>query len=87
MKASHLALSLAIALWSSGAAVANDAPPSDESLREMFKLAHTEETMNGMKPQLDAIIATSMRRSASSRCISCSYGPIRRLILKTKSTA
>jgi uncharacterized protein len=61
MKASHFALSLAVALWSGGVAFANDAPPSDESLREMFKLAHTEETMNGMKPQLDAIITSSMR--------------------------
>jgi hypothetical protein len=38
MKPSHIALTLVFALWSSGAAVANDAPPSDESLREMFKL-------------------------------------------------
>ena len=116
MQASHLALSLAIALWSSGAAVANDAPPSDESLREMFKLAHTEETMNGMKPQLDAIIASSTKQVSQGQEITPerraimdrmreklaaaynetfsfeplhlrSYGPIRRLILKTKSTA
>ena len=67
MKAGHLALSLAISVWASGAAFANDAPPSDESLREMFKLAHTEETMNGMKPQLDAIIASSMKEVSQGK--------------------
>jgi hypothetical protein len=67
MKASYLALPLAFSLWSGGAAVANDAPPSDDSLREMFTLAHTEETMNGMKPQLDAIITSSMKEVSQGK--------------------
>jgi hypothetical protein len=67
MRPSHLALTLAFAIWSSGAAFANDAPPSDESLREMFKLAHTEETMNGMKPQIDAIIASSTKEVSQGK--------------------
>jgi len=67
MKASHLALSLAFTVWSSGAAFANDAPPSDESIRAMFTLAHTEETMNGMKPQLDAIITSSMKEVSQGK--------------------
>ncbi len=54
-------LFLAFVFWSGGAAFANDAPPSDESLREMFTLTRTEETMNGMKPQVDALIASSMK--------------------------
>jgi uncharacterized protein len=61
MKASHLGFALALSLWTSGAAFANDAPPSDESIRQMFTLARSEETMNGMKPQLDAMIAASMK--------------------------
>jgi hypothetical protein len=61
MKASHLALSLGFALWSSGVAFANDAPPSDQSLRDLFAVTRTEETMNGMKPQLDAIITSSTK--------------------------
>ena len=67
MKAGCLALSLALCLLSGGAAFANDAPPSDESLREMFRLAHTEETMNGMKPQLDAIITSSTKDVAQGQ--------------------
>jgi hypothetical protein len=55
------------AFWSSGAAFANDAPPSDESLREMFKLAHTEETMNSMKPQIDAIITSSTKEVSQGK--------------------
>jgi uncharacterized protein len=67
MKASHFAMSLAFALWSNGAALAGDAPPSDESLRELSKLAHTEETMSGMKPQLDAIITSSMKEVSQGK--------------------
>jgi len=67
MKASYLAFPLAFSLWASGAAFANDAPPSDDSLREMFALAHTQETMNGMKPQLDAIITSSMKEVSQGK--------------------
>jgi hypothetical protein len=61
MKLSRLALSLVLSVGPIGAAFANDAPPSDESLRELFTIAHTEETLKGMKPQLDAIIAASVK--------------------------
>ncbi len=67
MKASYVMLSLAFSLWSSGAAIANDAPPSDESLRELFTVTRTEETMNGMKPQLDAIISSSMKEVSQGK--------------------
>jgi hypothetical protein len=67
MKPSHLALTLVFAFWSSGAAFANDAPPSDESLRELFKLVHTEETMNAMKPQLDAILTSSTKEVSQGK--------------------
>src|SRR5271155_5763400 len=61
MKASHLGFALTLSLWTSGAAFANDAPPTDESIRQMFTLTRAEETMNGMKPQLDAMITASMK--------------------------
>jgi uncharacterized protein len=68
MKASYVGFALALALWAAaGPAFANDAPPSDESLHEMFTLAHTEETMNGMKPQLDAIITSSMKEVSQGK--------------------
>ena len=67
MKASYLALPLTLSLWTSGAAFANDAPPSDESLRELFAVTRTEETMNGMKPQLDAIIASSTKEVSQGK--------------------
>jgi uncharacterized protein len=60
-------LFLAFCFWSGGAAFANDAPPSDESLRQLFALAHTEETMNSMKPQLDAIISSSMKEVSQGK--------------------
>jgi uncharacterized protein len=67
MKAGYLAFPLALSLWASGAAFANDAPPSDESLRELFTVTHTEETMNAMKPQLDAMIAAPMKEVSQGK--------------------
>jgi uncharacterized protein len=68
MIARHFGFALALTLWAAaGPAIANDAPPSDASIREMFTLARTEETLNGMKPQLDAMITASMKEVSQGK--------------------
>ena len=70
MKAGYLGFALTLMLWAAaGPAIANDAPPSDESLREMFTLARVEETMNGAKPQLEAIITSSLQEVSQGKQI------------------
>jgi uncharacterized protein len=41
---------------------ANDAPPSDVSIQELLTLTRSEELINAMKPQLNAMISASMNQ-------------------------
>jgi hypothetical protein len=52
-----LVLSMLIVAWP---AFANDAPPSDASIQELLTLTQSEELINGMKPQLNAMISSSI---------------------------
>jgi hypothetical protein len=49
----RFALSMLIVAWP---VFANDAPPSDVSIQELLTLTRSEELVNGMKPQLIAMI-------------------------------
>jgi hypothetical protein len=51
------------------AAFANDAPPSDASIQELTTLAHSQEVFSGMKPQMDAMIASSMKEASQGQII------------------
>src|ERR1700733_12246461 len=51
------------------AAFANDAPPSDASIQELTTLARTQEVFSGMKPQVDAMIAASMKEASQGQTI------------------
>jgi hypothetical protein len=51
------------------AAFANDAPPSDASIQELTTLAHSQEVFSGMKPQMDAMIASSMKEASQGQTI------------------
>jgi uncharacterized protein len=59
---------LTTALISFGA-FANDAPPSDSSLQELSTLSHNQEVFNGMKPQLDAMITSSIKEASQGQTI------------------
>jgi uncharacterized protein len=50
------ALSMLIIAWP---VFANEAPPSDASIQELLTLTRSEEMLNGMKPQLNAMISAS----------------------------
>ena len=50
-------------------ASANDAPPSDTSIQELGTLAHSQELFNGMKPQVDAMIASSLKEASQGQDI------------------
>jgi len=52
-----------------GAAFANDAPPSDASIAELTTLSHSQEIFNGVKPQLDAMLTSSMKEAAQGQVI------------------
>src|SRR3984957_7771109 len=51
------------------AAFANDAPPSDASIQELTTLARSQEVFSGMKPQVDAMIASSMKEASQGQTI------------------
>jgi uncharacterized protein len=51
------------------AAFADDAPPSDASILELTTLAHSQEVYRGMKSQLDATIASSMKEASQGQVI------------------
>jgi hypothetical protein len=51
------------------AAFANDAPPSDASIQELNTLAHSQEIFSGMKPQMDAMIASAMKEASQGQVI------------------
>ena len=53
------ALSMLIVAWP---VFANDAPPSDVSIQELLTLTRSEELVNGMKPQLNAMISASINQ-------------------------
>lgn len=52
-----------------GAAFANDAPPSDASIAELTTLSHSQELFNAVKPQLDAMLTSSMKEAAQGQVI------------------
>jgi len=51
------------------AAFANDAPPSDASIQELTTLAHTQDVYRGMKPQMDAMISSSIKEASQGQTI------------------
>jgi uncharacterized protein len=51
------------------AAFANDAPPSDASILELSTLSHSQELYSGMRPQMDAMIASSMKEASQGQTI------------------
>ena len=51
------------------AAFANDAPPSDASIQELTTLSRSQEAYNGMRAQMDAMIATSMKEASRGQTI------------------
>jgi uncharacterized protein len=51
------------------AAFANDAPPSDASIQELTMLAHSQEVYRGMKPQMDAMISSSIKEASQGQTI------------------
>jgi uncharacterized protein len=60
---------LSSTLFIACAAFANDAPPSDASIQELATMAHTQEVFSGMKPQMDAMIASSMKEASQGQTI------------------
>jgi uncharacterized protein len=51
------------------AAFANDAPPSDASILELSTLSRSQEILRGMKPQMDAMISSSMKEASQGQTI------------------
>jgi hypothetical protein len=56
-------------LLAAAAASANDAPPSDASILELTTLSHSQELFNGMRPQLDAMVSSSMKEASQGQVI------------------
>jgi uncharacterized protein len=52
-----------------GAAFANDAPPSDASIQQLTTLSRSQEVLTGMKSQMDARITSSMKEASQGRTI------------------
>jgi uncharacterized protein len=57
------------ALLISCAAFANDAPPSDASIQELTTLSRSQEVFRNMKPQMDAMIASSIKEASQGQTI------------------
>ena len=51
------------------AVFANDAPPSDASIQELTTLSRSQEVYRGMKAQMDAMIASSMKEASQGQTI------------------
>jgi hypothetical protein len=51
------------------AVLANDAPPSDASILELSTLSRSQEILRGMKPQMDAMISSSMKEASQGQTI------------------
>jgi hypothetical protein len=56
-------------LFAACAASANDAPPSDASIRELSALSRAQETFNSVKPQIDAMISSSIKEASQGQTI------------------
>jgi uncharacterized protein len=57
------------ALFLACAAFANDAPPSDASILELTTLSRSQEVFKGMKPQMDAMISSSIKEASQGQTI------------------
>jgi uncharacterized protein len=51
------------------AAFANDAPPSDASIQELTTLSRSQEVFRNVKPQMDAMIASSIKEASQGQTI------------------
>jgi|HubBroStandDraft_5_1064220.scaffolds.fasta_scaffold381492_1 hypothetical protein len=51
------------------AAFANDAPPSDASIQELSALSRSQEMFKNMKPQMDAMINSSIKEASEGHTI------------------
>jgi hypothetical protein len=51
------------------AAFANDAPPSDASIQELTTLSRSQDVFRSMKPQMDAMIASSIKEASQGQTI------------------
>jgi hypothetical protein len=51
------------------AAFANDAPPSDASIQELTTLSRSQEVFRSMKPQMDAMINSSVKEASQGQTI------------------
>jgi uncharacterized protein len=58
---------LAIFLLLGYSAFANDGPPSDASLQELYALSHRDELYNNMKAQMDAMVTASMKEASAGQ--------------------
>jgi uncharacterized protein len=57
------------ALFLACAAFANDAPPSDASILELTTLSRSQEVFRSMKPQMDAMINSSVKEASQGQTI------------------
>jgi uncharacterized protein len=46
---------------------ANDAPPSDASLQELYTLSHKDELYNNMRAQMDAMVTSAMKEASENQ--------------------
>jgi hypothetical protein len=51
------------------AAFANDAPPSDASIQELTTLSRSQDVFRSVKPQMDAMIASSIKEASQGQTI------------------
>jgi hypothetical protein len=51
------------------AALANDAPPSDASILELTTLSRSQEIFRSMKPQMEAMISSSVKEASQGQAI------------------
>jgi hypothetical protein len=57
------------ALFIACAVFANDAPPSDSSIQELTALSRSQELFKGMKPQMDAMVSSSIKEASQGQTI------------------
>lgn len=60
---------IVVTLLVAWAASANDAPPSDASILELTTLSHSQELFNGVRPQLDAMVSSSLKEASQGQAI------------------
>jgi hypothetical protein len=56
-------------LFLASAVLANDAPPSDASILELTTLSRSQEVFRSMKPQMDAMINSSVKEASQGQTI------------------